>query len=129
MVFSTYIFIFYLLPLVLAAYLRLGLDRGVGRCVAAERLVGPQRGLLVASYVFYGWWNPWFILLMMAITLVNFGCAWRMSRPSASARQRFLAVTAAVVFSLGSLGVFKYLMFFQTNLNWVLVWWERTPWV
>ncbi|MCL4203114.1 MAG: MBOAT family protein [Pirellulaceae bacterium] len=123
MVFSTYLFIYYFLPLMLAVYFGLAWIAALAGVSPASVSWIRNAVLLVASYVFYGWWNPWFILLMMTITLVNYGCAWRMSRPSASARQRFQAVTVAVVFSLGSLGVFKYLMFFQTNLNWVLVWW------
>jgi len=38
----------------------------------------PHRGqnwmLLIASYVFYGWLNPWFVLLMFFITAVNYIC-------------------------------------------------------
>jgi alginate O-acetyltransferase complex protein AlgI len=122
MVFSTYIFLFYFLPLVLAFYY--GPAWVASALGASPRTVTAGRNvlLLAASYVFYGWWNPWYVLLMFSITLVNFACARLMSRPEATTRRRFWAATVAVTFSLGALGYFKYLMFFQTNLNALLTW-------
>ncbi len=47
------------------------------------------------SYVFYGWWNPWFILLMFFVTVVNYVCGRFMSRPGATtASDRLGAITA-----------------------------------
>jgi alginate O-acetyltransferase complex protein AlgI len=122
MVFSTYIFIFYFLPLVLLGYYALPLlakPRGGG-----AELVSRARNtwLLLASYVFYGWWNPWFIVLMLFVTVANYVCGMVMARPGASPLQRRVGVTAAVVISLGTLGFFKYVGFFQTNLNQLLSW-------
>ena len=65
MVFTTYLFVFYFLPLVLLVLLRpAGLGRGLGASDGRTCLV-LNAFLLLASYVFYGWWNPWFILLML----------------------------------------------------------------
>ena len=61
--------------------------------------------LLVASYVFYGWVHPWFLLLIFSSTLVDYFCARGMAR-HAAARGRFLV--ASVLFNLGMLGTFKY---------------------
>jgi len=109
MVFTTYIFVFYFLPLVLLIYYALP---------QASRW---RNGfLLLASYAFYGWWNPWYIFLMLFATVANYACGLVIAKPGASARQRFLGVTAAVVVSLSTLGFFKYFMFFETNLNQVL---------
>ena len=36
--------------------------------------------LLIASYVFYGWWNPWFLLLIFYSTLIDYGCVLAMER-------------------------------------------------
>ena len=53
MVFSSHVFIFYFLPLALGVYYLL-----------------PHRGrnlsLTLLSYVFYGWANPLFVVLMFA---------------------------------------------------------------
>ncbi|MCW5556240.1 MAG: hypothetical protein KIT22_00075 [Verrucomicrobiae bacterium] len=51
MVFTSYIFVFYFLPCLLLIYYLLSLGpSGSTRPLNAL--------LLVASYVFYGWWNP-----------------------------------------------------------------------
>lgn len=128
MVFSTYIFIFYFLPLVLIVYYGLAGIASTAGIAPSHISLGRNALLLVASYVFYGWWNPWFILLMLAITLVNYACGEIMSHRGASDARRFGAVVAAVVLSLGALGVFKYLMFFQLNVNWVLETLGRDTW-
>ncbi len=122
MVFSSYIFLFYFLPLVLLIYYALPwLIRSLGK---SEDILSRSRNgfLLVMSYVFYGWWNPWFILLMLLVTTVNYLCGKMMAAPGASPRRRFVGVTLAVAISLGTLGFFKYFMFFQTNLNQMLSW-------
>ena len=51
MVFSSQIFLFYFLPLVLAAYYLLPFR-------ARTALIA------IASYVFYGWANPWWAVIM-----------------------------------------------------------------
>ncbi len=123
MVFSSYIFLFYFLPLVLGVYYALPwVMRPLGRSVD---FLSRSRNLflLLMSYVFYGWWNPTFILLMLLISVVNYLCGRILSHPTAGPRQRRAGVTLAVVISLGLLGFFKYCMFFQTNLNAVLSLW------
>ncbi len=121
MVFSTPMFLFYFLPVVLAGYYGLP---WLFRCRGASDAGLPLRNrwLLALSYVFYGWWDPWFILLMLAVTAVNYAGGRVMSRPGAGPRLRRWAVTAAVVISLGTLGFFKYLPFLQANLNQVGAW-------
>jgi len=107
MVFTSHIFIFYFLPLVLLGY-----------------YVLPFRWrnlfLTLASYLFYGWWKPWFVTLMMTSTAVDYTAAWLMSRPGASGRQRKLALLASICVNLGLLAVFKYAMFVQDNTGLLL---------
>jgi alginate O-acetyltransferase complex protein AlgI len=122
MVFTTYLFAFYFLPLVLAFYYALNAvyrqaGAPVGRtCLALNTL------LVLASYLFYGWWNPWFILLMLGITVVNYICGRIIGLPGISRRLAFCVATCAIALSLGTLGFFKYLLFFEANLNLVLAW-------
>ena len=63
--------------------------------------------LLLASYVFYGWWNWRCCFLMLGLTLVAHVCALQMNRP-----WRRTALTLGVVIPLVILGVFKYYNFF-----------------
>lgn len=122
MVFTTHIFVFYFLPIVLAVYYALPyLSRQwVGRSETLSRL--RNLWLLVVSYAFYGWWNPWFVLLMLFVSMANYGCGYFIGRPGATAKQRRGWLITAIVVNLSTLGFFKYLLFFQTNLNHVLTW-------
>lgn len=111
MVFTSYIFVFYFLPLVLAGYYAL-----------PPRSAWRNAWLLGTSYVFYGWLNPWFVLLMLFVTTVNYTCGRIIARPGATQRTRWWGLFGAVVLSLGLLAFFKYWVFLQINWNHVLSW-------
>ncbi len=122
MVFTTHLFVFYFLPLVLALYYALHVSlRQAGQPYGRMELV-LNGFLMAASYVFYGWWNPWFILLMLAVTVLNHVCGRIIDRPGLGPALKFWVVTWAIVASLATLGFFKYFTFFETNLNHVLAW-------
>lgn len=109
MVFTSHIFLFYFLPLTLAGYYAL-----------PARSAWRNRWLLAASYLFYGWWTPWFVLLMLGVTAINYACGRAMAQPGATPGGRRAAVTLAVALTLGLLGFFKYAAFVQASLNQVL---------
>jgi alginate O-acetyltransferase complex protein AlgI len=70
-----------------------------------------NRLLLGASYVFYGWWDWRFTLLMLGSTVIDFVCAIRIDKSdAATVRKRWVA--ASVVSHLLILGFFKYFDFF-----------------
>ena len=122
MVFTTHIFVFYFLPLVLAVYYALpGMIQRFGGSAEAQSRAR-NLWLLLMSYVFYGWWNPWFILLMLFVSVANYVSGQFISRPGATPRQRRFWLTLAIGASLGTLGFFKYFTFLQTNLNQALGW-------
>ncbi len=103
MVFTSYVFVFYFLPAVLLIYYLLPGKRNFM--------------LLLASYAFYGWWQPWFILLMLAATLINFLCGRLIANAGQDRARARAALAMAAVASLGLLGFFKYFMFAEENLN------------
>jgi len=105
MVFTSHIFIFYFLPIVLLIYYLFPKLRNVF--------------LLGASYVFYGWWDPWFVLLMFFATLVNYIGGQTIVNSSGNNTRRNIALFVSVSVSLSLLGFFKYFMFFQGNVNWI----------
>jgi len=86
----------------------------------------PHRGqnwmLLVASYVFYGWWDWRFLSLLAFSTVLDwkFGLMIEAARergePGASKR----SVTASVITNLAILGAFKYFNFFVDSAEHVL---------
>jgi len=69
--------------------------------------------LLLASYVFYGWWNPLYLLLILYSTTVDYLAVVGMARSRRRKRWVFLSVAN----NLGLLGFFKYAGFVTENLN------------
>ena len=68
---------------------------------------------LLTSYVFYGWWDPRFLILIIYATWINWMCVEWMERTGH--RKTFLWV--GMLNSLGLLGYFKYADFLVGNLN------------
>ena len=72
--------------------------------------------ILLASYVFYAWWDWRFIFLLAASTVVNHVLAVAIHRSrTVGARKSFLAL--AVAFDIGLLGYFKYANFFLSSAD------------
>ena len=70
--------------------------------------------LLVASYVFYGFWDPTLCSLIALSTVVDFLCGRNIAATDVkSIRKRWLGLSLAV--NLGMLGVFKYYDFFVSE--------------
>jgi alginate O-acetyltransferase complex protein AlgI len=103
MVFSSYLFLFFFFPLVLLAY-----------------YISPPRWkhltLNLFSYVFYGWANPSFMLLMLFTTTVDYTNG-RIMGASENPRRRRLALLCSVVVNLSVLAFFKYFNFGMENYN------------
>jgi D-alanyl-lipoteichoic acid acyltransferase DltB (MBOAT superfamily) len=73
--------------------------------------------VLIASYVFYGWEHPWFLLPLWASTVVDYSCALGMEKfPH---RRRWFLI-GSVVASIALLATFKYAGFVIENLNGLL---------
>ena len=74
--------------------------------------------LLLASCVFYGSWNPFFLLLLAFTTLFDWWAAQRI-HAAASPRTRQLWFWTSIIASLTLLGYFKYAQFFaSTAIEW-----------
>ena len=67
--------------------------------------------LLIASYIFYGYWDWRFLSLMWASTLVDFFCAKIIAASDDKIKRRSL-LTLSLVLNFGFLGFFKYFNFF-----------------
>ncbi len=70
--------------------------------------------LLLASYLFYAAWNPPFVLLLWASTVVDWWAAQAMIKSDRKAVRRFWLVASLVV-NLGMLAFFKYGQFLLDN--------------
>lgn len=72
--------------------------------------------LLIASYVFYGWWDWRFLVLILITSLSSFFSGLYIGK----FRYKRLCLTANLCLNLGILAVFKYYDFFADNLNLLL---------
>ncbi len=67
--------------------------------------------LLLASWFFYGWWSPLFLIPLLITTLADYAIGLALERT----RSRLL-VALSVTANLTLLGVFKYFDFFSANV-------------
>ena len=102
MIFPSYIFMLVFLPCVLAGWYALKTVR--------LRLAF----LTITSYIFYGWWDCRFVVLMLATTLLDY-VAGRAIYRSANPTSRKICLTLSILGNLGSLGFFKYYNFFTDS--------------
>ncbi|MFZ1218280.1 MAG: MBOAT family O-acyltransferase [Chthoniobacterales bacterium] len=75
--------------------------------------------LLVASYIFYGAWNPPFAALLFATTALDFYLGRKMGKVETPAERRLWLVISVAV-NLSMLGFFKYGNFLLENFQWLL---------
>ena len=71
--------------------------------------------ILLASLVFYGWWEWRFVLLLAFSAVANQLFATAIERTAGAAARKWL-LAAAVALNLGVLGWFKYYGFFVTSV-------------
>jgi len=111
MLFNSQVFICGFLPVVVALYYALA-----GRRRARQVLI------IVASLVFYGWWDVRFVPLLVGLTLAN----WLVAQWYGARHARFIPLLG-VAMNLGVLAVFKYADFLRATYYGVLgeSW---TPW-
>src|ERR1700736_2481625 len=74
--------------------------------------------LVVASYIFYGAWNPPFAALLFSTTAMDFWLGSRIAR--AKGRSRRVWLIGSVCMNLSMLGFFKYGNFLLQNFQWLL---------
>jgi len=109
MLFNSYPFVFLFLPITLAGFFTLG-RRSRGLAIA---------WLALASFFFYGWWNPVHVGLLLASITFNYliaRCLHFLDRTAAAPHRKPLLVLA-VGANLGLLAYYKYTGFFLRNLN------------
>ena len=107
MLFSSPIFLFLFLPVVLTVY------------VLLPGTKARNFWLLLMSLAFYAWGQVDFILLLLASTLMNYGLGLWVDRSENTANRK-LAVAVAVFVNIGLLAFFKYADFIVRQLNSVL---------
>ncbi len=125
MVFSSYLFLFYFLPLALVFY------------YAVPRQV-KHLALTVLSYVFYGWANPLFSVLLLTSTLIDYiaglvmvlgsprhwwsGEIRRLEPAVPRTRRQRTALAVSMCANVLLLGFFKYFNFSVDSYNGLIAW-------
>ncbi len=107
MIFSSNIFLYYFLPLFLVVYYLS--PRGL-----------KSYAIAFASYLFYGWWRPDFVLLMLFSTGLDYCCGRSIVKARAEGRTGRKWLVLSIVSNLGLLGYFKYANFGIESANWLL---------
>src|SRR5262245_34342144 len=106
--FNSYVFIFAFLPLVLAGFALLR---------RSSDLLWPITWLVLASFVYYAWWRPEFLLLLLFSIAVNFGFGKLIIDGGLSRGQSRAVLTVGIIFNLCLLGYFKYAGFLVANAD------------
>lgn len=105
MLFNSYEFIFLFLPLTLAGFFFIGRS--------SHHLAALWLGM--ASLAFYAWWNPIYVLLLLASIAANYGLGYAIGHGAEASKGRLLAI--GMVTNLALLGYFKYADFFLSSVN------------
>ena len=82
--------------------------------VTQKNLKAQNALLLVASYIFYGWWDWRFLSLIVFSSLVDYFVGIAMDRSSDKRKRKFLLFVSVAV-NIGFLGFFKYYNFFSES--------------
>src|SRR5437660_11402538 len=85
---------------------------GIGSWTARKNL------LVVASYLFYGAWNPPFAALLFSTTAMDFWLGRQIAKAKGRSRRGWLV--ASVCMNLSMLGFFKYGNFLLQNFQWLV---------
>lgn len=106
MVFSSSIFIFIFLPFVLFFYYIILKKRNIRNVF-----------LLLVSLGFYAWGEPLFVSIMILSIIANYIFGLLIDKYRASKRNSTLILVLMLVFNLGIMFIFKYLVFTINNIN------------
>ncbi|MGA2895599.1 MAG: MBOAT family protein [Xanthobacteraceae bacterium] len=108
MLFNSYVFIFVFLPTVLTLYFVLRRLPNPGWAIGC---------LVLASLVYYAWWRPEFVLLLLFSVSVNYGLGRLLSDGGLSRLAARAVLTIGLAFNLCVLGFFKYAGFLVANID------------
>lgn len=104
MLFSSIVFLFYFLPVVLLLYF-----------VLPKKARNPV--LLIASFIFYSWGEPVYVFLMLFSALFNYAMAIDIRREQLHGKSGRGTLVFTIVMNLFILGFFKYYGFLMDTLS------------
>jgi len=103
MLFNSYLFIFIFLPITICIYYLAG---RFGKATLSKAV------LLIVSYVFVAYANPWYLLILLISTSVNYIFnRWIYNKTSGAKTMLIIGI----VFNVALLGYFKYTNFLNST--------------
>lgn len=108
MLFNSFEFIFLFLPITVAGYYFL---------IRLKQKYLPQVWLVLASLLFYGWWNPWDLPVIITSIVVNYLCGDLIAQDGRPQIFRKSLFCLGICFNLGLIIYFKYAGFLSENLG------------
>ncbi|MDU4935388.1 MAG: MBOAT family protein, partial [Peptostreptococcaceae bacterium] len=112
MLFSSYEFLFYFLPITVIGYYLI---------INTKKVDIARVWLVLASLFFYGWFNIKYLPIIIVSILVNFTIGKGIKKDNKNKKLYFIIGT---IFNVGLLCYFKYYDFFVENINIVF----KTDW-
>jgi D-alanyl-lipoteichoic acid acyltransferase DltB (MBOAT superfamily) len=73
--------------------------------------------IVIASYIFYGWWDWRFLILIAITSLCSYGSGLLLEYYEGKRQRQQIISAVNIILNLGILGVFKYYNFFVNNLD------------
>lgn len=107
MLFNSYDFIFFFLPLTLSVFFFIGKYN-------KQRLA--MSWLVLCSLFFYGWWNPAYLVLILFSMLFNYAVGTMLSNGDSAVFKKYL-LWFGITLNLSFLGYYKYFNFFIEQVN------------
>lgn len=118
MVFSSLTFLYYFLPIILIVYIFLP-NTAVVPLPRGKNLVIPARNLLIllSGFFFYAWGEPFYVILMLFSTLIDYTAGRLMAKFDDSPAKRRACLIVSVCMNVGLLAIFKYSDFLIDTVN------------
>lgn len=108
MLFNSYLFVLMFLPICVVGYFTMN---------HFHKYSMGQSFLLVMSLFFYGYYNIWYLFVILASIAINYSIFLLMERFRSRYKWRRAILVAGVALNIGILIYFKYMDFFITNVN------------
>ncbi len=108
MLFNSFEFLLYL-PITFLLYWAFSRNRKIQNLI-----------VVIASYVFYGWWDWRFLMLIAFTSVCSYASGLLLERFEGQRKRQKMVSAANIVLNLGILGLFKYYNFFVDNLELLL---------
>ena len=105
MLFNSFEFLLYL-PITFLLYWAFSRNRKIQNLI-----------VVIASYVFYGWWDWRFLMLIAFTSACSYASGLLLERFEGQRKRQKMVSAANIVLNLGILGLFKYYNFFVDNLE------------